>query len=211
MEIGRQAAVLVATGVLRLLALSAAHPEMRTTVRTISLALTAIPTTHQLDRDLLARDKTVAVRVIVGLKAANEEKTADQAADTMTAVGSASLAKAEVNEMVQGVMVHQEGTNASAEMNLEDMAMIGVVEDHIEEEQAVVLALRREETMARSIAENIQEVTTVALAGSIHLAQVVGEVLPERPARVSAQDADLRRLPGHCLMLVWWGKCSRNS
>lgn len=147
-EVGRQVAALVATVVLRPLALNEARHVMRTTVRMIYLALTAIPTTHQLDRDLLARDRTVAVRVIVGLKAASEEKTADQAADTMTAVGSASPVKAEVNEMVQGVMVLG-GTNASAEMNLEDMATIGVVEDRIEEEQALVPALRREETMAR--------------------------------------------------------------
>lgn len=47
------------------------------------------------------------------------------------------------------------------------------------------------------------------LADSI-LAQVVGEVLQELPVRVSAHDADLRKLPGHCLMLVWWDEC-RNS
>lgn len=35
-------------------------------------------------------------------------------------------------------------------------------------------------------------------------AQEVAEVPPELPARVSGHDADLRRLPGACLMLGWW-------
>lgn len=144
-EVAHQAAAatLVATGALQPLVLSAAHHEMRTMVRTISLALIAILTIRQLDRDQVARDKIV-VRVIVDLvKVANEEKTADPAADTMTAVGSASLVslvRADLNVMVHG------GTNARGEKNL-DMAMIGEVEDHTEE-QAVAPALRRE-TMAR--------------------------------------------------------------